>query len=219
MAKNFDIPFGESKLSALWDATDEARAVVVLAHGSGAGKEHPFLEGFAQALSPLGINVLRFNFPYMDAGKKFPDRAPVAVSVWNTVYDWTQRNLADTLPVFVAGKSFGGRMGSMMVAEVRDVPGLIFLGYPLHAPKTPEKLRTEHLYDITAPMLFLQGTKDPFAQVPLLQDILAQLGTRASVEMIEGGDHSFKTARSGRSVLQDGAQLATPVHAFIDGLI
>lgn len=219
MAENFLIPFDDQQLSALWDAAPEARAVVVLAHGSGAGKDHPFLTGFAQALAGLGVSVLRFNFPYMDAGKKFPDRAPLAVQVWNTVYDWARDKLGEGLPIFAAGKSYGGRVASLMVAQGRQTPGLIFLGYPLHAPKKTEKLRDEHLYDIQSPLLFLQGTRDPFAEPELLRGVIQRLGTRATLHLVEGGDHSFKTARSGRSVAADGAQLAEPTAQFINGLL
>lgn len=219
MAQSTAIPFDDSTLSALWDPAPEARAVLVLAHGAGAGKDHPFLNGVAQALPQFGLSVLRFNFPYMDAGKKFPDRAPRALQAWNTVLDLAEGQLAQGLPVFAAGKSFGGRMASLMAAEGRQVPGLVFLGYPLHAPKKSEKLRDAHLYGLDTPLLFLQGTKDPFAEPELLEQVVARLGERARLSWVEGGDHSFKTARSGRSVEQDGAQLAEPVADFVDSVV
>lgn len=219
MSENFNIPYKDGVLSALWDPATEAQAVLILAHGAGAGKAHPFMTGFAQSFSELGISVLRFNFPYMDAGKKFPDRAPLAIDVWNTVYDWVLAKLANGRPVFASGKSFGGRMASLMVSEGRSVPGLVFLGYPLHAPKKTEKLRDEHLYGFDSPLLFLQGTRDPFAEADLLQNVVTRLGERATLHWVEGGDHSFKTARSGRTVAEDGAQLAEPVARFIAKLL
>ncbi|MCW4465853.1 dienelactone hydrolase family protein [Glutamicibacter sp. MNS18] len=219
MMRSLLIPFEDSTLTALWNPAPDARAVLVLAHGAGAGKDHPFLTGVTQALQVLGLSVLRFNFPYMDIGKKFPDRAPRALQAWNAVLDMAEGQLADGLPVFAAGKSFGGRMASLMVAEGRDVPGLVFLGYPLHAPKKTEKLRDEHLYGLDTPLLFLQGTKDPFAQPEILQPIVDRLGARAQLHWVEGGDHSFKSARSGRSVEEDGAQLAAPVADFVDSVL
>lgn len=219
MTHSLVIPFDDSPLSAMWDPAPAARAVLVLAHGAGAGKNHPFLNGVARALTALGLSVLRFNFPYMDAGKKFPDRAPRALQAWNTVLDLAEGQLADGLPVFAGGKSFGGRMASLMVAEGRETSGLVFLGYPLHAPKKTEKLRDEHLYGLDCPMLFLQGTKDPFAEPELIGQVVTRLGDTARLHWVEGGDHSFKTARSGRSAEEDGAQLAVPVADFVDSVL
>lgn len=219
MSEELRIPFDSETVSALWNPAADPKALLIVAHGSGAGKDHPFMSGFATALPGLGISTLRFNFPYMDAGKKFPDRAPRAVEVWKQVREWVAENLAAGLPVFAAGKSFGGRMASAAVAEGMQTPGLIFLGYPLHAPKKTGKLRDEHLYGLDTPMLFLQGTKDPFATPQLLEDVVGKLGARATLHWIEGGDHSFKTAYSGRTVEQDGAQLAEPVLRFIDSIL
>ncbi len=112
MSLELSIPVKSGALSALLDAAEHPAALVLLAHGSGAGKDHPFMSGYAQAVAALGCSVLRFNFPYMDAGKKFPDKAPTAVSAWNHVRDWAAENLAGALPIFAAGKSFGGRMAS-----------------------------------------------------------------------------------------------------------
>jgi len=218
MPKNIDIPFDGSSLSALWDPAPKPGAMVVLAHGSGAGKDHPFLQGFSETLAQRGIGVLRFNFPYMDLGKKFPDRAPRAIEAWSTAYDWAESHLAEGIPVFAAGKSFGGRMASLAAAEGLLVPGLIFLGYPLHAHNKSEKRRDEHLYDLSTRMLFLQGTKDPFAMPETLENVVFRLGDKAQLHWIEGGDHSFKTARSGRSVKEDGAQLAERTVAFINSV-
>lgn len=216
MSEELRIPLDNETVSALWDPATDPKALLIVAHGSGAGKDHPFMSGFATALPGLGISTLRFNFPYIDAGKKFPDRAPRAVEVWKRVREWAAENLAAGLPVFAAGKSFGGRMASAAVAEGMQTPGLIFLGYPLHAPKKTEKLRDEHLYGLDTPMLFLQGTKDLFATPQLLEDVVGKLGARATLQWIEGGDHSFKTAYSGRSVEQDGALLAPLASNFID---
>lgn len=215
MTQEFSIPFDEIELSALWNRAQNAKAVVVLAHGSGAGKDHDFMAGFALAVASLGASVLRFNFPYMDAGKKFPDKAPVAVAVWHQVRRWVEENLAEGLPIFTAGKSFGGRIASLAVAEGMPSAGLIFLGYPLHAPKKEEKLRDEHLYPLEVPMLFLEGTRDPFANPEKMENVVSKLNSHSELSWFEGGNHSFKVARSGRTVAQDGAWLAEAALDFI----
>ncbi|WP_413455490.1 alpha/beta family hydrolase [Glutamicibacter sp. FR1] len=215
MTQEFSIPFDEIELSALWDRAQNAKAVVVLAHGSGAGKDHDFMAGFALAVANLGASVLRFNFPYMDAGKKFPDKAPVAVAVWHQVHRWVEEDLAEGLPIFTAGKSFGGRIASLAVAEGMPSAGLIFLGYPLHAPKKEEKLRDEHLYPLEVPMLFLEGTRDPFANPEKMENVVSKLNSHSELSWFEGGNHSFKVARSGRTVAQDGAWLAEAALDFI----
>lgn len=217
MSQEFAIPFNDLQLSALLDQAENSNALLILAHGSGAGKDHEFMAGYAQAVSELGISVLRFNFPYIDAGKKFPDKAPTAVAVWQQVRNWAQQNIAQGLPIFTAGKSFGGRMASLAAAEGMDTGALIFLGYPLHAPKKENKLRDEHLYGLDAPMLFLEGTKDPFANPKIMDSVAAKL-PGATLIWFEGGNHSFKVARSGRTPAQDGAWLAPATVDFIRGL-
>lgn len=212
--KLFSVRVAEAEVSAVYVRPRTSLATVVLAHGAGAGKDHPFITGIATALNELNIATLRFNFPYMDAGKKFPDRPPLAIATWQEVMSQAVK-LSAGEPVFAAGKSFGGRMASMAVAEGMEAAGLIFLGYPLHAPKKPEKLRDEHLYGLKVPMLFMQGTRDPFAQPELLEPVVQSIGANASLQWVEGGDHSFKVAHSKRTVEQDGAQLAATVLEFI----
>lgn len=215
MSQELNIPWGDSTLTALLDEAEAPRAFLVLAHGSGAGKDHDFLKGYALAVAHKGISVLRFNFPYMDAGKKFPDRAPVAVEAWKQMREWVGTNLSGERPVFAAGKSFGGRMASLAVAEGMDARSLLFLGYPLHAPKKEDKLRDEHLYALQVPMLFLEGTRDPFANPEIMTRVVAGLNQDSELVWCEGGDHSFKVARSGRTVSEDGASLADATVAFV----
>ncbi|MCV9993106.1 dienelactone hydrolase family protein [Paeniglutamicibacter sp. ZC-3] len=215
MSKELTIPWEAGSLTALLDAAQHPDAFLLLAHGSGAGIDHDFMSGYASAVAEAGISVLRFNFPYMDAGKKFPDRAPVAVAVWKQVRSWVGSNLSGELPVFAAGKSFGGRMASMAVADGMDTQALIFLGYPLHAPKKEDKLRDEHLYPLQVPMLFLEGTRDPFANQELMTRVVSNLNPASEVVWFEGGDHSFRVARSGRTVSEDGAGLSQATAAFI----
>src|SRR5690554_1760371 len=113
MSQELSIPFNDNQLSALLDAAENSVALLILAHGSGAGKDHEFMAGYAQAVAEQGISVLRFNFPYMDAGKKFPDKAPTVIAAWQQVRLWAGQEIAAGLPVFTAGKSFGGRVASL----------------------------------------------------------------------------------------------------------
>lgn len=215
MSLELNIPCETGIVTALLDDAENPTAFLILAHGSGAGKDHEFMSGYARAVAREGISVLRFNFPYMDAGKKFPDRAPLAISTWKRVREWAGSNVSGELAVFVGGKSFGGRMASLAVAEGMDSRSLIFLGYPLHAPKKENKLRDEHLYPLQVPMLFLEGTRDPFANPEILNRVVSELNQDSEVVWFEGADHSFKVARSGRTISEDGAGLAETTADFI----
>jgi uncharacterized protein len=217
-ASDFRIPVGEGTVPAVFARPDNPSATVVVAHGAGAGMEHPFIHGFTDALNALGIATLRFDFPYREAGRKFPDRPPAAIAAWRAVMAAAAERAAeygDTGPLWAAGKSFGGRMASMAVAEGMDAAGLVYLGYPLHAPGKPEKLRDAHLYGITVPMLFLQGSRDTFATPALLEDVVARVGPSAVLQWVDGGDHSFAVAGLKRSPAEVGASLAEPAARFI----
>ncbi|MHC6231015.1 alpha/beta hydrolase family protein [Arthrobacter sp. MMS24-T111] len=212
------IAAGDATFSAIYKRPDQPTATVVVAHGAGAGMDHPFLRGFTDALNGLGLATLRFNFPYREAGRKFPDRPPAAIAAWRAAMDAARAKAeahGDSGPVWAAGKSFGGRMASMAVAEGMEAQGLVYLGYPLHAPGKPEKLRDEHQYGITVPMLFLQGTRDTFATPHILTDVVARIGSNAVLQWVEGGDHSFAVAGNKRPADQVGASLALPVAEFI----
>ncbi|GAB2744573.1 alpha/beta hydrolase family protein [Arthrobacter bambusae] len=201
-------------ISGIYARPDKPVATLVLAHGAGAGMEHPFLGGLAQALNDDGVATLRFNFPYREAGKRFPDRPPAAIAAWRAVMA-EAASRSEGEPLWAAGKSFGGRMASMAVAEGMPAAGLVYLGYPLHPPGKPEKLRDEHLYGLTLPMLFLQGTRDTFATPELLEDVVARIGPSAIIEWWEGGDHSFARVGVKKSAGEVGASLAAPVSAFL----
>lgn len=208
------ITVGESDISALHIRPDSPFATLVVAHGAGAGMEHPFLQGFAKAMADEGVATLRFNFPYREAGRRFPDRPPLAIATWRAVMD-KAAELGEGEPLWAAGKSFGGRMASMAVAEGMHASGLVYLGYPLHAPGKPEKLRDEHLYGVTTPMLFLQGTRDTFATPELLESVVEKIGPTASLQWSEGGDHSFAVKGVKRGASETGASLAPAVAAFL----
>lgn len=204
-------------VSAIHVAAPDPSAMLVVAHGAGAGMDHPFIVGFCRAIANDGVATLRFNFPYIEAGRRSPDPAPVAVAAVRAAVADAQA-LANGSPVFAGGKSFGGRMASIAVAEGTPVSGLVFLGYPLHPPGKPDRVRDEHLYDVGVPMLFVQGTADPFATREVLEPVLRKLGKRAVLAAIEGGGHSFDVRRPGagksdaRAV---GGSLAPVVAAFV----
>jgi predicted alpha/beta-hydrolase family hydrolase len=197
-----------------------ATATIIVAHGAGAGLEHPFMSGLTRELNAEGLATLRFNFPYREAGRKFPDRPPVAIAAWRAVLA-TATELADAAessgePIWAAGKSFGGRMASMAVAEGMTPAGLVFVGYPLHPPGNPSKLRDEHLYGLTLPMLFLQGTNDPFAAPNAqLDDVVQRIGANAELDWIEGAGHSFEVKGAKRPQSEVAAGLAPRIAEFV----
>jgi uncharacterized protein len=193
---------------------DDAVAMLVLGHGAGSPMGAPLLAGFCEAIAGLGVATLRFDFPYMREGRRAPDRAPVLIAAYRAAFAEAQER-ADGMPVFAGGRSMGGRMASMAVAEGMPATGLVFLAYPLHPPGTPEKIRDAHLYDIAVPMLFVQGTRDTFAQPDLLAGALERLGSHAELVAIEGGDHGFKVAGGQRDPHRIGQSLAAPAAAFV----
>jgi predicted alpha/beta-hydrolase family hydrolase len=190
---------------------------MVVAHGAGNDMRAPFLAGVAAALVEAGLSVLRFNFPYMAAGRRGPDRPPVLMEAWRSAVAEALRR-ADGLPVVASGKSLGGRMASMVAAEDGDAfvgSALVFFGYPLHAPGKTEKLRDEHLARVTVPMLFIQGTSDSLARFDLVQDVVGRLGDRAWLRPIEGGDHSFRGRGPKRNAREIGSDLGAIAGRFV----
>ena len=184
----------------LLDAPKDPRACYVLAHGAGAGMKHPFMTAVARGLADRGIATLRYQFPYMDAGSKRPDSPKVAhATVREAVAEAAKR--LPGVPLIAGGKSFGGRMTSQAQAiePLAGVVGLAFLGFPLHAPGKASDERAAHLSGVKVPMLFLQGTRDDFAELELLQPLVKRLGNRATLRLFEDADHSFHVpARTGR---------------------
>ena len=200
MESGFEVP-GAGRVSALLTRPDEARWLYVVAHGAGAGMRHPFMERVAEALAGKGIATFRYQFPYMEQGKKRPDRPAVATATVRAAVQ-AVREAAPGLPLIAGGKSFGGRMTSTAQAEepLPGVRGLAFLGFPLHPPGRPGVQRAAHLDNVRIPMLFLQGTRDTFADLDLLRPVCDGLSPPATLRTVEGGDHSFKVLkRSGRT--------------------
>lgn len=208
-----DLPTGPTTVSADWTA-GASGTTVIIAHGAGAGKDHPFLIGFAEALEAEGFSTLRFNFPYVEQGRRMPGPAAHAIATWRAVVAFARAH-DPAARVWATGKSYGGRMASMAVAEGLQVDALAYLGYPLHAPGKPESPRAEHLPAITVPQLFVEGSNDPFIQ-PLAQfEAVVSTCQRASVSWIEGGGHSFEVKGQKRPASDVGASIAALVAEHI----
>ena len=192
---------GAAGVSGLLMRPPDARCLYVLAHGAGAGMRHPFLETIARALATREVATLRYQFPYMERRASRPDPPAVAGAAVRAAVAEAAR-IAPGLPLVAGGKSFGGRMTSTAQAEqpLTGVRGLVFLGFPLLPPGRPGDTRAEHLARVDVPMLFLQGTRDEFADLKLLEPLVQRLGQRATLHLVEGGDHSFHVLkRSGRT--------------------
>ena len=171
----------------------------------------PFIRFFHTELAKQGYIAVKFNFPYMEARRKVPDRTDVLEGSYRLTIEHARNHAPKTSRMFVGGKSMGGRIASQTVAANNlEVDGLFFLGYPLHPPGRTEQLRDKHLYTIKKPMLFLSGTRDSFARKDLLESVVERIGSNARLHWIEGGDHSFKTPGTG-SVDPDGKKEALDI--------
>ena len=206
-----------SAVSGLLQTPADARACFVFGHGAGAGMAHAFMGSVADGLSDRGIATLRYQFPYMEAGSKRPDRPAVAHAAVRAAVAAAARQLPG-LALVAGGKSFGGRMTSQAQAEsaLPGVRSLAFVGFPLHPAGKPADERGAHLQAVQVPMLFLQGTRDALATPDLLTPLVASLGERARVVWFDGADHSFHVpARSGRSDAGVRAELLDALAAWI----
>ncbi|HEU4364952.1 MAG TPA: alpha/beta family hydrolase [Candidatus Krumholzibacteria bacterium] len=201
-AREFEIEVpGRGPVAAILAKPRGAFAAYVLAHGAGAGMRHPFLSEMAVLLGEAGIATLRYQFPYMQSGGRRPDPPAILDASVRAAVDAAASRLPG-LPLVAGGKSMGGRMTSQAAAAepLPGVRGFAFLGFPLHPPGRPGTVRASHLDRVTLPMLFLQGTRDDFADLELMRGVCGALGSRATLHMVEGGDHSFKVLkRSGRT--------------------
>jgi predicted alpha/beta-hydrolase family hydrolase len=174
-----------------------AHAVIVLAHGAGAGQRSTFMVDFAEALSDMGVDVVTFNFPYVEQRRKIPDRAPVLEACYRSVILAVRGELESARrALFIGGKSMGGRIATQVAAADPDLPidGIALLGYPLHPPGRPQQRRDKHLPAIRVPILIAQGSRDTFGTPPEFEPILRAAPT-ATLYVVVGGDHSFKLAR------------------------
>lgn len=204
------------QVSALLTRPDDAFALMVLAHGAGAGMRHPFMEMVATGLASRRIATLRYQFPYMEAGLNRPDW-PATLEATVRAAVAAAQEIAPGVSLFAGGKSLGGRMTSSAAAHAAlpGVRGIVFLGFPLHAPGKPGLSRAEHLSQVTVPMLFIQGTRDALAQLDLIHQVLQPLAPRATLEVVDGGDHSFKVLkRSGRTPAEVESQILSAIEGF-----
>jgi uncharacterized protein len=190
---------GAGEVSALLARTKNARWLLLLAHGAGAGMTHPFMEKLSEELVGVDIATFRYQFPYMEQRRRVPD-SPAVLTATVAAAVQAAKEAAPDLPLLAGGKSMGGRMTSQAAAEqlLDGVRGLVFFGFPLHPPNRPGTKRADHLAKVTLPMLFLQGTRDTFADLKLLRPICTKLSPRATLHVIESADHSFHVLKSSK---------------------
>ena len=219
---------GHPAVSGIMVEAADAAVLLVLGHGAGAPMTHPFMERLAGVLAGEGISTLRYNFAYMEAGRRRPDHIRRLLAVVRSALG-AGRECAAGLPLFAGGKSMGGRMTSTLVAELAQagghvvtdgLRGLVFFGFPLHAPGRRESERGDHLAHVTCPMLFHQGTRDRLADLDLLRPLLERVGTHATLHVVEGGDHSLDMLkRSGRTQDEVLAEVAGVTRRWTDGVL
>jgi len=209
------------RVSALLQFPPAATACFVLAHGAGAGMDHPSMVAVAAELAARSIATLRFQFPYMERRTRRPDPPSVCHATVRAAVAEAAR-LAPTLALFAGGRSFGGRMTSQAQAikPLPGVKGLAFIGFPLHPAGKPSGQRAEHLREVKIPMLFLQGTRDELAKLELLQPLIDQLGARATLKLLQDADHSFHVpARTGRNDAEVRAEMLDAFATWIEQTI
>jgi uncharacterized protein len=220
MAREERVAVAGGDVSGLWLRPPDAIAAIALAHGAGAGMRHVFMERLAAALTGEGIASLRYQFPYVEAGRRVPDRPPLLIATVRAAVAHAER-LAPELPLLAGGKSLGGRMSSQAAAAGGlAVLGLVFFGFPLHPPKAPAIERAKHLPAVALPMLFLQGTRDALADLSLLGPVCDGLGPRATLHQVIAADHGFgvlkRSGRAGEDVL---AELAATTRSWLLGRV
>jgi predicted alpha/beta-hydrolase family hydrolase len=195
------------EVSAFLLRPPQAWVLYVLAHGAGAGMRHAFLDNVCAALASQGVATFRYQFPYLESGRRRPDPSTVLETTVRAAVS-KAGEIVPELPVIAGGKSLGGRMTSAAAASqpLGGVKGLVFLGFPLHPPGQPGTRRADHLDRVDLPMLFLQGTRDAFARLDLITGVCRNLGQRASLHLLDGADHSFalskRAARTSSHVME-----------------
>lgn len=196
----------------------EPRGAVFLTHGAGGDLDTPGLSALCDVLAGLGRVAVRANLPFRQAGRRATPRAEAAVPGYVQLVERARAAVGGGLPWVAGGKSYGGRVASLAAADGSlEVVGLLFYGYPLHPPGKPERLRVEHWPQVRVPCLFLQGTRDAFCELPLLRRHLGSLGAGATLEVVEGGDHSLdvtKAASPDGVSRRDGAVFRTMASAL-----
>ncbi|OLD38441.1 MAG: hypothetical protein AUI83_23910 [Armatimonadetes bacterium 13_1_40CM_3_65_7] len=206
------VTWEDQRVSAVWHHPARGRTYLVVGHGAGGSMYTPELVKFSEALAGRGIGAVRFNFPYAEARRRTPDRQVVLEACYRAVAGQVGQS-ADRL--LLGGRSMGGRIASHLAAAGFAAAALVFLSYPLHPPGQPDRLRDKHLYGITIPMLFLQGTRDAFAQPELLQRTLARLPT-ATLHRVENADHGLRVP--GKSSEEITVELVDTTVAWVNQL-
>lgn len=207
-----------TRVSGLLLAPANSRACLVFGHGAGAGMRHSSMSVVAEELATLGIATLRYQFAYMEQGSKRPDPPPRCHAVVRKAVEEAAKRLPN-VPLIAGGRSFGGRMTSQAQA-IEPLPlvrGLVFFAFPLHPAKQPSVSRADHLFKVRVPMLFLQGTRDALAELELLEPLVEQLGSHATLKLAEHADHSFHVpAKSGRKDAEVRRELLEAMSVWID---
>lgn len=203
----------KSTVSCFWLTPEKYQSVLIIAHGAGHDMHSEFISFLQSQIAERGILTVKFNFPYKEQGKKAPDRPAVLEATWQAVInDVLNKNQCSPNQLFLSGKSMGGRYASMIAHQYPDLGGLIFFGYPLHAPGKPDKSRFNHFTALKYPLLFFQGTRDSLCKLDILKTFLATLTPTPTLHVIEGGDHSFKVLkrlnRSESEVLTEVAKVS-----------
>jgi predicted alpha/beta-hydrolase family hydrolase len=214
--EEFPVTGTAARVSGLWLRRPGSRFLYVMAHGAGAGMRHPFLAALAHRLADAGVATFRYQFPYMEEGRRRPDPAHLLEASVRSAVELAAARAAP-LPIVAGGKSMGGRMTSAAVARgsLQAVAGLVFLGFPLHPPGRPGVERAQHLPGVRVPMLFLQGTRDDFAQLDLLTPLCQRLGAGTTLHLVEGADHSFHVPKRSRRSEEDVLdELAVAISAW-----
>lgn len=202
MKKNIqNLSFPASKNSGIVSGIviipERAELFLILAHGAGADMNHLFMKNISEYLADERIGTLRYNFPYMENKKRRPDFEPVLMETVRSAIK-VAKDFSGDLPLLAGGKSMGGRMTSMAASKepLAGVQGIVFFGFPLHASGKPSTDRSEHLFNVSVPMLFLQGTRDKLAEPGLIKPVIKKLGRKAELYLIDGADHSFHMLKS-----------------------
>ena len=207
------------EVSAVLVRPEDAHCLYVYAHGAGAGMRHRFMEASADRLAERGVATLRYNFPYMERGRRAPDRPPRLIETVRAAVAEAVR-LEPGLPIFAGGRSMGGRMTSTAASQepLPGVRGLAFVGFPLHAPGRDSATRGAHLADVGLPMLFLQGTRDKLANLDLLRPLLDTVEPPPRLHVVDGADHGFHVLkRSGRTDEEVLDELADTIAEWAGG--
>ena len=218
MERVIQLQVGErvGEVEGLLQAPASPALLYVFAHGAGAGMRHPFMAQLATRLQESGAATLRYQFPYMQAGRGRPD-VPAVLEATVRAAILKGHELLPGVPLLAGGKSMGGRITSQLLAKEPDLPvrGIAFAGFPLHQPNKPGRARAAHLFDVAQPMLFVQGTRDALADLSLMKEVTAELGSTALLHVIEGADHSFGVPKkSGRSAADVQQEIARAIIEF-----